>query len=113
MKSSVFFATALCLSCFAALPLLFHRQPSKKLSQREESAHAASVPNHAAVLNNYGKIPLSFEANQGQADPRVKFLSRSGQMTLLLTLDEALMAFAGSAPEPNRGGKGLSRSRLA
>lgn|SRR5215469_283181 len=102
MKSSVFFTTALCLSCFAALLLRFHRQPSNTESALAvPTSKAGSVPNRAAVLGNYGKIPLSFEANQGQADPQVKFLSHSGQMTLLLTSDEALIAFAGSAPKPN------------
>ena len=28
------------------------------------------------ILESYGKLPLSFEANQGQTDARVKFLSR-------------------------------------
>jgi len=27
------------------------------------------------ILDNYGKLPLSFEANHGQTDGRVKFLS--------------------------------------
>jgi hypothetical protein len=32
------------------------------------------------LVADYGKLPLSFEANQGQTDPRVKFLSRGGAM---------------------------------
>jgi hypothetical protein len=43
------------------------------------------------VLQNYGKLPLSFEANQGQTDPRVKFLSRGSGYTLFLTGDEAVL----------------------
>jgi hypothetical protein len=126
MKSFAYLAPAVCLFCLAALPLWFHRQPSKKLSQaqttaqqREDSAvalsasKAESAPDRAVVLNNYGKLPLSFEANQGQADPRVKFLSYSGQMTLLLTPDEALIAFAGSTPKPNHSAKGLSQPEQA
>src|SRR5437899_2579548 len=34
------------------------------------------------VREAYGKLPLSFEANRGQADPQVKFLSRSTTHTL-------------------------------
>ena len=30
----------------------------------------------------YGKLPLSFEANRGQTDSQVKFLSRGGGSTL-------------------------------
>ena len=38
-----------------------------------------------------GLLP-SFEPNQGQADPRVKFLSRGRRYTLFLTKDEAVVA---------------------
>jgi len=37
-------------------------------------------------------VPLSFEANQGQVDKRVKYLSRNGGQTVFLTADEAVMA---------------------
>ena len=43
------------------------------------------------VLETYGKIPLSFEANQGQTDEQVKFLSRGNGYTLFLTDDEAVL----------------------
>ena len=29
------------------------------------------------IVDGYGKLPLAFEANQGQSDPQVKFLSRA------------------------------------
>ena len=38
----------------------------------------------ARALSNYGKLPLSFEENRGQADARVKFLSQGNGYTLLL-----------------------------
>jgi len=40
----------------------------------------------------YGNLPLSFEPNHGQTDPRVKFVSRAGNRTLWLTSDEAVLA---------------------
>ena len=40
----------------------------------------------------YGQLPLSFEANQGQADPRVKFFSRGQGYTLFLSRSEAILA---------------------
>src|SRR6266436_514305 len=49
----------------------------------------------ARILDSYGKLPLSFEANHGQADGRVKFLSRTGGYTLFLTGDEAVLALRG------------------
>jgi uncharacterized repeat protein (TIGR01451 family) len=45
------------------------------------------------LLGSYGKLPLSFEANQGQSDPRVKFLARARRYTLFLTADDAVLAF--------------------
>jgi len=43
---------------------------------------------------------LRFERNDGQADPRVRFLSRGRNYTLFLTADEAVFAFADAAPVP-------------
>ena len=49
----------------------------------------------AKILDSYGKLPLSFEANHGQADARVKFLSRTSGYMLFLTGDEAVLALKG------------------
>src|SRR5437879_2744049 len=46
----------------------------------------------AQLAETYGKVPLSFEANRGQTDPRVKFLSRGSGYTLFLTGDEAVLS---------------------
>src|SRR5579859_1571954 len=46
----------------------------------------------AAAGNTYGKLPLSFEPNQGQTDARVKFLARASGYTLFVTADEAVFA---------------------
>src|SRR5437879_4336334 len=43
------------------------------------------------VLAAYGKLPLSFEANRGQTDPQVRFLSRGSGYTLFLTPTEAVL----------------------
>jgi hypothetical protein len=42
--------------------------------------------------NTYGKLPLSFEPNQGQTDAHVKFLSRASSYTLFVTSGEAVFA---------------------
>jgi len=44
------------------------------------------------------KAPMSFEANQGQTDKRVKFLSRGAGYTLFLTAGGAVMALQNVAP---------------
>src|SRR5258707_2654069 len=56
------------------------------------SASEVDPKAQAKILDSYGKLPLSFEANHGQADGRVKFLSRTGGYTLFLTTDEAVLA---------------------
>jgi hypothetical protein len=49
-----------------------------------------------SIVESYGKLPLSFEANQGQTDARVQFLSRGAGYTLFLTSDEAVFSLRGS-----------------
>ncbi|HEX5875671.1 MAG TPA: SBBP repeat-containing protein [Pyrinomonadaceae bacterium] len=59
-------------------------------------------PSTKARLNEaYGQLPLSFEANVGQVDPRVDFISRGSGYTLFLTPREAVLALrAASASSP-------------
>ena len=45
----------------------------------------AAIPLGKGSDTNYGKLPLVFEANQGQADPQVRFLSRGSGYTAFLT----------------------------
>jgi hypothetical protein len=62
------------------------------------SASGASDPKaQARVLDSYGKLPLSFEANHGQTDSQVKFFSRAGGYSLFLTADEAVIALRGKS----------------
>ena len=55
---------------------------------------AAKIPGacEPQVVEAYGKLPLSFEANQGQTDSQVDFLSRGSGYTLFLTPAEAVLA---------------------
>jgi Bacterial Ig-like domain (group 3)/Beta-propeller repeat len=61
------------------------------------SASQADPKAQARIFDSYGKLPLSFEANHGQAGGQVKFLSRTGGYTLFLTGDEAVLALRASA----------------
>jgi Beta-propeller repeat len=61
----------------------------------------ASAPNlamRAELAASYGKLPLTFEANRGQTNDTVKFLSRTSSYTLFLTSNEAVLAFHQAAP---------------
>lgn len=49
---------------------------------------------HPGVVEQYGNLPLSFEANQGQTNSRVRFLSRGSGYTLFLTSNEAVLALS-------------------
>src|SRR5580658_893533 len=46
----------------------------------------------ARIDNSYGKLPLQFEANQGQQPAPVKFLSRGQDYTVFLTPDGAVIS---------------------
>ena len=57
----------------------------------QTSEAAASMPPGA-----FGRLPLSFEPNQGQTDARVKFLARGPGYGLFLTDNEAVFSLSGS-----------------
>ena len=52
------------------------------------------------IVETYGKLPLSFEANQGQTDRRVKFISRGPGYTLFLNSTEAVLSL--SSPQSSQ-----------
>src|SRR5262245_43906321 len=56
---------------------------ARALSHQQARARASEA---------YGKLPLRFEANAGQADGQVKFLSRGSGYDLFLTPTEAILA---------------------
>ncbi len=58
----------------------------------------------------YAALPLTFEANQGQTDARVRFLARTPGYTLFLTDKEAVLSLPQLIPDP---AKHVARSSLA
>jgi hypothetical protein len=65
---------------------------------RSEDPHVPPVSNEARLLQAYRNLPLTFEANLGQTDPRVRFLSRRGSYTLFLTANEAVIESVQNPP---------------
>ncbi len=61
------------------------------------SALATDPAMQSNLINAYGNLALSFEANQGQAGSDVRFLARGQGYTLLLTGDEAVLALQGGS----------------
>jgi len=65
-----------------------------------ERADAPPTSSTAAAADAYGRLPLQFEANRGQTDERVRFVSRGSGYVLFLTADEAVMALRSRSPRP-------------
>lgn len=68
--------------------------PFNTIPASADQPNQPTTPNPAttATLNSYSKLPLTFEVNQGQSDPQVKFLSRGRGYNLFLTPTEAVLA---------------------
>ncbi len=64
---------------------------ARRMQLLTASRPRADFAGQARMFENYGRLPLSFEANQGQTDRRVKFLARGSGYTLFLTTDEAVL----------------------
>src|SRR5205814_7534586 len=57
-------------------------------------AWPAAAATDARLSESYGKLPLQFEANRGQTDKAVRFLSRGPGYSLYLTAGEAVLVLA-------------------
>jgi len=58
---------------------------------------------HRLAIETFGQLPISFEANEGQMDPRVHFSSRGGGYNLFLTPNETVVVVnksSSSKPKP-------------
>jgi len=77
-------AIALTLPAVTSLPA---REAAPVVAPRVDAA-----TNTLRVAKGYGQIPLGFEANRGQTDDSVKFVSRGPGYTLFLTPTEAVLA---------------------
>ncbi len=57
---------------------------------------ATETPKDSAPGDGFGRLPLSFELNQGQTDSRVKFLARGQGYGIFLTDNGAAFSFGNS-----------------
>lgn len=57
----------------------------------------ASLTKPGLIAQHYAELPLSFEANQGQADAKANFLARGSGYSLYLTGDAAVLALCQAA----------------
>ena len=74
-------------------------------------ANKPDAPAKVRLEESYGKLPLSFEANQGQTDKKVQFISRGHGYGLFLTPTEAVLSLHKSEPtEETKTGKFSGRA---
>jgi uncharacterized repeat protein (TIGR01451 family) len=90
-KWTMYSAAVLAIACLASectAQTADHRAPAAAIAS---SGNAPSPAAKHKVAEEYGKLPLSFEANEGQTDPQVKFLSRGAGYELFLLPREAVV----------------------
>jgi len=80
-------------------------------AQNTNAASPTPAMRRAVVISRYGHLPITFEANAGQTNAQVKFLSRGPGYALFLTSNEALMTLKKSEAH-SRGPKGAPQPDL-
>jgi hypothetical protein len=73
----------------------------------------ADERSRARVREAYVKLPLRFEANAGQTDPQVEFLSRGSGYNLYLTQAEAVLALSNRKSKTDAGPQSVVRMKFA
>ena len=76
---------------FAVVAMAVHRSPTTSPKS------GTSLTARSRVMENYGRMPLSFEPNRGQADAKVDFLSRGHGFEALLDKRGATLLVAAPA----------------
>jgi hypothetical protein len=70
----------------------------------------AAAATDARVSESYGKLPLHFEANRGQTDKDVRFLSHGAGYSLYLTASETVLVLAKPNPDAKHDAKAPVKS---
>ena len=82
------------LALYAGGPALNLAVSGSNQSTLEAFAAPDLDPNHPANHVDLSQLPLSFEPNQGQTDPQVKFLARGAGYGVFLTADQAVLTLS-------------------
>jgi hypothetical protein len=92
----------------------YHRPHRPAVDRLEDRALLDGAAATQQLQVAYGQLPLSFEVNQGQADPQVNFLARGSGYALFLTADEAVLSLQPpAAAGPSTGQSGAAPSLAA
>jgi len=81
-QSFILLAGALILASIVGAPAV-HAAPQSTQNSNGQTAR---------VAQSYGNLPLSFEANRGQTESQVKFMSKGSGYGIYLTSDKAVLA---------------------
>ena len=81
----------LVLGMFLAMSITGRGQQSPAVNK---PATSEAIKNRATAVANYGNLPLSFVANQGQDAPQVRYAARGEGYSLLLTDSGALLSLS-------------------
>lgn len=92
----LFGAAALALGC-GAVRLRTLGGDANNRPQVPVSKPAPSAPEAPRILAAYRNLPLIFEPNRGQSDPKVRFLARGSGYALYLTSGQAVLGLQQSA----------------
>src|SRR5580692_11558154 len=91
-RASGFLVLGICMQ-FASVLLQggLSAQTSPQAGPRTGAGGGVNTPGKQKLAASAIKMPLFFEANQGQTDPSVRFLTRSGGYTMFLTPTETVL----------------------
>ena len=110
----------ICVLCFVSLAWsqvenTKQQKPSPGLPQRQVVSGVAAkqtllpLPPERRLPLEYGKLPMSFEANQGQTGSPVKFLARGPGYAFSFSSSEAVLMLRKPANEQTRLMQGLAK----
>ena len=91
-RASGFLILGICMQ-FASVLLQggLSAQTAPQAGPKTGDGSAVSAQDKQKLAASAIKLPLFFEANQGQTDPSVRFLTRSGGYTMFLTPTETVL----------------------
>lgn len=84
--------TTIVISPFSKPAEIFKHRTELERKADNGGIDAVTGARKLELTDKYGMLPLSFEMNQGQADPKVKFLSRGSGYGLFLTAADAVLS---------------------
>lgn len=81
--------------CVSLSPLHAKRESKNAVNGAAKLSQSNNTALKHRALANYAALPVSFEANQGQTDPQVKYMARGNGYKLYLTSSQAILRVSG------------------